>query len=53
MADRTKEEKYALLRSRMVDEQLVRRGISDPGVLAAMRAVPRHLFIPEKYRADA
>jgi len=34
------------VRDRMVDEQLVARGIHDPRVLAAMRAVPRHLFVP-------
>jgi protein-L-isoaspartate(D-aspartate) O-methyltransferase len=33
-------------RDRMVDEQLVRRGIRDGDVLAAMRAVPRHQFVP-------
>jgi protein-L-isoaspartate(D-aspartate) O-methyltransferase len=30
----------------MVREQIKRRGIKDPFVLAAMRAVPRHEFIP-------
>ena len=34
-------------RERMVEEQLVRRGIRDPGVLAAMRKVPRHCFVDE------
>ncbi|MFQ5846437.1 MAG: protein-L-isoaspartate(D-aspartate) O-methyltransferase [Candidatus Methylomirabilales bacterium] len=29
----------------MVKEQLERRGITDPRVLAAMRKVPRHLFV--------
>lgn len=32
-------------RNRMVDRQLVGRGITDPQVLAAMRKVPRHLFV--------
>lgn len=32
-------------REQMVEEQLVARGISDARVLAAMRAVPRHLFV--------
>src|SRR6185503_11066893 len=32
--------------NRMVEEQMVARGIHDPRVLAAMRAVPRHLFVP-------
>ena len=30
----------------MVDDQIERRGITDPAVLAAMRAVPRHRFVP-------
>ena len=34
-------------RHRMVEEQLVARGIRDRRVLAAMREVPRHLFVPE------
>ena len=36
----------------MVDE-LEARGISDARVLAAMRAVPRHLFVPEALRHRA
>jgi len=37
-------------RSKMVDEQIVRRGVVDTLVLAAMRKVPRHEFVPEAYR---
>ncbi|HSV86984.1 MAG TPA: protein-L-isoaspartate(D-aspartate) O-methyltransferase [Levilinea sp.] len=33
-------------RHRMVYEQIERRGIRHPGVLHAMRMVPRHLFVP-------
>ena len=33
-------------RKAMVGEQLLTRGISDPHVLAAMGAVPRHRFVP-------
>jgi protein-L-isoaspartate(D-aspartate) O-methyltransferase len=33
------------LAERMVDAQLVPRGIADAGVLTAMREVPRHLFV--------
>ncbi|MDH4158017.1 MAG: protein-L-isoaspartate(D-aspartate) O-methyltransferase [candidate division Zixibacteria bacterium] len=40
-------------RTRMVEQQLVTRGIKDARVLAAMRSVPRHLFVPEAYRAEA
>lgn len=36
---------YRENRERMVQEQLILRGISDPRVLAAMRKVPRHLFV--------
>ena len=40
-------------RTRMVDDQLVRRGITDERVLAAMRRVPRHLFVDEALRDRA
>ena len=32
-------------RARMVEEQIAARGVRDPAVLAAMREVPRHLFV--------
>jgi len=41
---------YAASRERMVAYQIEARGISDPRVLAAMRKVERHLFVPEEYR---
>jgi protein-L-isoaspartate(D-aspartate) O-methyltransferase len=31
----------------MIERDLRGRGIKDPGVLAAMETVPRHLFVPE------
>ncbi len=37
----------------MVRQQLMARGIRDPRVLAAMRRIPRHLFIPESQREHA
>ena len=37
----------------MVESQLRARGISDPRVLAAMRRVPRHEFLPESLRDEA
>jgi protein-L-isoaspartate(D-aspartate) O-methyltransferase len=40
-------------RQLMVEEQLVRRGVRDEDVLAAMRSVPRHLFVPDEVAADA
>lgn len=41
------EEDFARRREAMVTRQIARRGIDDPGVLAAMRSVPRHSFVPE------
>jgi protein-L-isoaspartate(D-aspartate) O-methyltransferase len=38
----------AARREAMVREQIQERGVVDPRVLAAMRAVPRHQFIPEE-----
>jgi protein-L-isoaspartate(D-aspartate) O-methyltransferase len=40
-------------RERMVIEQLQRRGIKDPRVLAAMRSVERDRFIPVEYAEHA
>ena len=40
-------------RDRMVDEQIIPRGIKDPTVLAAMRRIPRHRFVPAFYSAFA
>ena len=37
----------------MIEEQLTRRGISDERVIAAMRRVPRHLFVEEALRDRA
>jgi len=40
-------------RARMVEEQLVPRGIKDKFVLKAFKDVPRHEFIPEEYQNKA
>ena len=37
---------YADLRQSMVREQILARGVSDSNVLAALRGVPRHRFVP-------
>lgn len=37
---------FAEARKRMVEQQLMRRGIKDERVLQAMREVPRHRFVP-------
>ncbi|MCX6900667.1 MAG: protein-L-isoaspartate(D-aspartate) O-methyltransferase [Verrucomicrobia bacterium] len=40
-------------RERMVAEQIAGRDVTDGAVLRAMRRVPRHLFVPERARAEA
>lgn len=40
-------------RDRMVSEQIIPRGIKDHAVLAAMRRIPRHRFVPAYYSAFA
>jgi protein-L-isoaspartate(D-aspartate) O-methyltransferase len=40
-------------RYRMVETQIEARGIRDRRVLRALREVPRHLFVPEPWRARA
>jgi protein-L-isoaspartate(D-aspartate) O-methyltransferase len=44
------EDAFAQQRERMVIETIERRGVTDEQVLDAMRAVPRHLFVPESDR---
>ena len=40
-------------RNRMVQRQIAWRQVKDPNVLKAMRAVPRHAFVPPSQRAYA
>ena len=40
-------------RLRMVSDQIVARGLRDEAVLAAMRSVPRHLFVPAYLEEEA
>jgi len=44
---------YKQERSRMVDEQIAGRGVKDERVLAVMRKIPRHEFLPEGIRGMA
>ncbi len=37
----------------MVEQQIRRRGVSSPRVLAAMARVPRHEFVPAEFKNDA
>jgi protein-L-isoaspartate(D-aspartate) O-methyltransferase len=43
----------AAKRTRMVETQIVSRGVRDPRVLAALREVPRHLFVEPSQQAGA
>jgi protein-L-isoaspartate(D-aspartate) O-methyltransferase len=43
----------ASARQQMVDQQIAARGVRDARVLDAMRAVPRHLFVPPHLQAEA
>jgi protein-L-isoaspartate(D-aspartate) O-methyltransferase len=38
---------YKRLRDKMVEQQIISRGISDPKVINALRNVPRHMFVSE------
>ena len=44
---------WAERRERMVATQIAARGVHNPAVLAAMRAIPRHVFVPEADRSLA
>jgi protein-L-isoaspartate(D-aspartate) O-methyltransferase len=44
---------FAAERARMVEEQIRARGVRDPRVLALMRELPRHLFLPAELWPDA
>ncbi len=46
-------EHYKKLRYKMVNKQIVSRGIYDQKVLQAMRDVPRHMFVPKERRRSA
>lgn len=44
---------FSTQRQTMVDTQIRRRGLDAPSVLAAMRAVPREVFVPDYLRDSA
>jgi len=46
-------ESFARVRLKMVDEQVIERGVKDSRVIAAMRKVPRHLFVEEALQNQA
>lgn len=44
---------YAGQRRKMIEEQLINRGVKDAKVLAAMNSVPRHFFVQESFHHKA
>jgi protein-L-isoaspartate(D-aspartate) O-methyltransferase len=40
-------------RLKMVEEQIISRGIKDPELIAAMKKIPRHLFVEEALQSQA
>ena len=53
ISSRSFQDQYAGLREKMVRDQIERRGVSNKETLKAMRAVPRHLFVPQQMQAYA
>ncbi|MGD1147024.1 MAG: protein-L-isoaspartate(D-aspartate) O-methyltransferase [Thermoanaerobaculaceae bacterium] len=49
----TDDARWVTLRDEMVTTQIAARGVRDTNVLVALRAVPRHLFVPADLRAEA
>jgi protein-L-isoaspartate(D-aspartate) O-methyltransferase len=47
------EDSYTEAREALVEESIVGRGITTPAVIEAMRAVPRHEFVPDDYLGQA
>jgi len=44
---------FSIARRRMVEDQVVARGVRDPGVIDAMLKVPRHKFVEEALESQA
>ncbi len=44
---------FAEARERMVEKGIIGLGVTDPVVIEAMRAVPRHEFVPDEFLAQA
>ena len=46
-------QRFARERERMVEDQLIARGVTDARVIEVMRRLPRHLFVDEALRDRA
>ncbi|HOK99521.1 MAG TPA: protein-L-isoaspartate(D-aspartate) O-methyltransferase [Bacteroidales bacterium] len=49
----SQENDYVRWREQMVSDQIISRGIKDKKVIAAMRKVERHRFVPDEYKQVA
>ncbi len=38
---------------RMLQQQIIKRGVNDPRLLEAFQRAPRHFFVPEPHKADS
>ena len=47
------EKQSFIFADKMVNEQIIARGVKSSDVLAALRNVPRHLFVPERLQGSA
>ncbi|MCH7818830.1 MAG: protein-L-isoaspartate(D-aspartate) O-methyltransferase [Candidatus Marinimicrobia bacterium] len=52
-SDFESEECYRTLRRRMVEDQIIKRGITEPSIISAMLNVPRHLFVHDIHKQKA
>ncbi len=46
-------DRFQKIREQMVAHQIEARGVKDERVLAALRKLPRHLFVPEEYAEES
>lgn len=46
-------EVFRRARDRLVEQNVIPSGVTDPAVLAAMRRVPRHAFVPRAFWSEA
>ena len=53
MAFEPQSDSFSAKRLEMVEKQIKRRGVTEPGVLGAMIEVRRHLFVPDSLRQQA
>jgi protein-L-isoaspartate(D-aspartate) O-methyltransferase len=51
--ERDEADKFVVERERMVEDQLVTRGIEDPRVLKAFREIPRHAFVNDELQPQS